>query len=98
MVTHAGEVPVSQQLLDRIVGQTVGIHGVIHAALTQQLRTQQDAYVISQMIAVGGSYSGASTFTAAKFLADVAATKAQMETAAGRARAPCSVLRRLSSG
>ena len=83
MVTFAGEVLVSQQLFDRSVGQNVGIDQVIHAALSQQLRTQQDAYVIAQMIAVGGTYSGASSFTAAKFFADVAATKAQMETAAG---------------
>ena len=40
------------------------------------------------MISVAGTYSGASSFTAAKFFADVAATKGQMMTAAGTVLRP----------
>lgn len=39
--------------------------------------------MISQLIAVGGTVSGASTFTAAAFMQDVANGKQQMMTAAG---------------
>jgi hypothetical protein len=83
LVTHVGEVDVSQQLLDRTASQTMGIDAVLHAELLMQLTTARDAYVIAQMIAAGGSFAGQSTFTVAKMFGDLAGTKAQMLTAAG---------------
>ena len=45
LVTHAGEVEISMPLLDRTLGQNTGIDEILHAALAQDLRTQQDAFV-----------------------------------------------------
>ena len=83
---------VSQPLFDRTIDQPgVGIDGVIHSALFQQLVTAQDYYAISQMTGVGSSVAAASVFSAAAFYGDVAKAKAAMMTAAGTLLRPSAI-------
>jgi HK97 family phage major capsid protein len=88
LVTFAGEVPVSQQFFDR--AGPIGADAVIHAALMQQLETEVNLNVITQVTANAGTVAGASSFTAANLLGDISKAKMQMETTAGtRLRDPC---------
>jgi len=81
LVTMAGEVDISQALFDR--SGPMGIDEILHAAMAQQLETEVDSYVITRALAVAGSISGASSFTALGLWQDLANAKQAMETAAG---------------
>jgi hypothetical protein len=86
LLTFAGEIDVSQQLIDR--AGPVSFDVVAHAVMQDSLRQQIDSYLISQAISAGQSVSGASSFTVADFWADLGKAKAAMRTAAGFHRPP----------
>ena len=89
LVTLAGEVDISQALFDR--SGPIGIDQILHDAMAQQLETAVDSYVVGRALAVGGTISGASSFTAAALLQDVANAKAAAETADGTKLRPTAI-------
>ena len=82
LATYAGEVEISQQLLDRS-GPGPSFDVLLHEQLGQGLRTAIDTAVITAMLAGATSVTGAATFTAAGLFGDIAAAKSAIATAAG---------------
>lgn len=80
LVTYAGEVPVSQQLLDRSVPP--GFDSVLHSQLAADLDATVDAAALTAALAGAGSVTRA-TFSVLGLWSDVGHVRSQMETTAG---------------
>jgi hypothetical protein len=80
--TFAGEVDVSQQLLDRS-GPAVTIDQVVYSELQHSLEMQADSYVLSQALADAGTVTNSRTFSVAGLWQDIQEACSQMQTASG---------------
>gem|GEM_PF-3559769 len=91
MVTVAGEVDISQQLLDR--AGPILADEIVHRQLMTQVWTAVDAYVLGQALAGAGTVTDThTTATPAAVVqdlySDLGTARAQMQTAAGTVLAP----------
>ncbi|MGI8753901.1 MAG: hypothetical protein ACR2MN_16625 [Acidimicrobiales bacterium] len=86
LVTAAGEIDLSQQLLDRAGPES--FDQLIHAQLMTQLYTDIDAYCIAQAIAGGGTVTSTGATLIPGLWGDVAKAGANMLTAPGQLRDP----------
>jgi len=86
LATAAGEVDMSQQLVDRAGPE--GFDQVIHAQLMTQLWTDIDAYVLAQAMATGGTVTSTTAMTVSALWGDVANAGAAMLNAPGQVLDP----------
>jgi HK97 family phage major capsid protein len=82
LLPFAGEIDISQQLLDRS-GPGPSFDKLAQRQIMEQLWTSVDAYAVDQAIAAGTAVTGASSFTAAGLYGDLAKAKAAMSTTDG---------------
>ena len=81
LITIAGEVDLSQPLLDR--GGPIGFDKVLHAELAGELATQVDSYALTEALATAGSVTSGSVFAVPAFFEDIAKARKQMTSTAG---------------